>query len=86
MLEKRAQRDIRKEHAITEASANGQAQEHAREEQAAHEAAMAAHLGQQVMAAALAARAKPEEAITVGQATSITSQASGPETMQVNPR
>jgi len=34
----------------------------------AHEAAMAAHLAQQAMAAALAAEATNEEAIAVGQA------------------
>jgi hypothetical protein len=33
---------------------------HAREEQATHEAAMSAHLGQQAMASALATRATPE--------------------------
>jgi len=34
----------------------------------AHEAAMAAHLAQQAMAAALAARATQDEAIAAGQA------------------
>ena len=34
----------------------------------AHEAAMAAHLAQPAMAAALSARATPEEAIVAGQA------------------
>ena len=36
----------------------------------AHEASTATHLAQQAMAAALAARATPEEAIATGQAAS----------------
>ena len=80
--EKRAQRDIRKQQVAAEAAANIQAHKHAREEQAAHEAAMAAHLGQQAMAAALAAGATPEERITADQAETVATQAGGVETMQ----
>ena len=42
---------------------------------------MAAHLGHQAMASALAAGATPEEAITDGQAATIVTQAGGLETM-----
>ena len=80
LLEKRAQRDIGKQQATAEAPANRHAQENATEKKAAQDAAMSAHLEQQAMAAALAVRATPEEAIIGGQASSIATQAMGPET------
>ena len=43
---------------------------------------MAGHLGQQAMAAALAAGPTPEKAITVGQAAFVTAQSRGAKTMQ----
>ena len=83
MLERCAQRDIRKQQASAEVAVNREAQERAKEEQVAHEAAMAAHLGQHAMTTALAVGATPEEAITAGQAATVATQARGLETMQV---
>ena len=63
MLERKAEKDIKRQQTTAEAAANMAAYELAE----AHEAAMAAHLAQQAMAAALSAGATNEEAIAAGQ-------------------
>ena len=60
MLERKAEKEIKRQHAASEAAANRAPGEHME----AHETAMAAHLAQHAMAAALPARATQEEATT----------------------
>ena len=50
-MERKAKKEIKRQQAATQAAANRAAEE----QMEAHEAAMAAHLGQQAMGAALAA-------------------------------
>ena len=69
-MEKRAKRELRKIHATAEESANRHAQQQAQNDRAAHELAMVAHFAQRAMAAALAAGATTEEAISTRQAAS----------------
>ena len=64
LLERKAKKEIKRQHAAAEAAANSAADEQTE----AHEAAMAAHLAHQAMAAALAARATNEETIAAGHA------------------
>ena len=64
LLERKADKEIKRQHAAAEAATNIAAEE----QMEAHEAAMAAHLAQQAMAAALAAGATHDEAIAAGQA------------------
>jgi flagellar hook-basal body complex protein FliE len=59
LLERKADKEIKRQHATTEAAANMATDEQTE----AHEAAIAAYLAHQAMAAALAARATHEEAI-----------------------
>ena len=61
-MERKAQREIKRHQSATEAAANRTADE----QMEAHEAAVAAHLAQQAMAAALAAGATQDEAIAAG--------------------
>ena len=68
--EQELQRELRKIYAAAEESANRHAQQHAENDNAAHEAVMVAHLAQQAMAAALAAGATTEEAIAAEKAAS----------------
>ncbi len=65
MLERKAEKEIKRHQGATEAAANMAAEE----QMEAHEAAMVAHLAQQAMAAALVAGATQDEAIAVGQVT-----------------
>ena len=65
LLERKVEKEIKRQQATTKAAA-GRA---AYEQMKAHEAAMAAHLAQHAMAAALAARATQDEAIAAGHAT-----------------
>ena len=64
LLERKAKKEIKRQHATTEAAANIATEE----KMEAHEAAMTAHLAQQAMAAALAAGATQDEAIAAGHA------------------
>jgi septal ring factor EnvC (AmiA/AmiB activator) len=64
LLERKAEKEIKRQQAAAEAAANKAAEEHME----AHEAAMTAHLAQQAMEAALAARATQDEAIAAGKA------------------
>jgi len=63
-MEKKAKKEIKLQHAAAEAVAKRASDE----QMEAHEAAMAAHLAQQAMEAALAAGATQDEAIEAGQA------------------
>jgi hypothetical protein len=62
LLERKAEKEIKRQEAAAEAADNRAAEEHME----AHEAAMAAHLAQQATAAALAARATQDEEIVAG--------------------
>ena len=62
LLERKSEKEIKRHHAATEAAAN----KAAKEQMEAHQAAMAAHLAQQAVAAALAAEATQDEAIAAG--------------------
>jgi flagellar hook-basal body complex protein FliE len=64
LLERKANKEIKRQQAAAEAAANRAAEEQVE----AHEAAMAAHLAQQAMAEALAAGATQDEAIAAGRA------------------
>ena len=64
LLERKAETEIKRQQAATEAAANRVA----KEQMEAHEAAMTAHLAHQAMEAALAARATHDEAIAAGHA------------------
>ncbi len=59
-MERRVTRELKRQLAATEAAANKVAKD---QDRAEHEAAMAAHMGQQTMATTLAAGATNEEAI-----------------------
>ena len=63
MLERKAEKEIKRQETTTEAAANMAA----KEQMEAHEAAMTAHLAQHAMAAALAAGATHDKAIAAGQ-------------------
>ena len=65
-LERKAELEIKRRHAATEAAPNMASTKQMK----AHEAAMAAHLAQQAIKNALAARATTEEAIAAGLAAS----------------
>ncbi len=65
LLEGESENEIKRLQAALESAANRASEEHMK----AREAAMAAHLAQQAMAAALAAGAKQDEAIAAGHAT-----------------
>ncbi len=65
LLERKARKEIKRQQVATEAAANMIVDEQMK----AHEAAMAAHLAQQAIAAALAARATQDEAIAAGHTT-----------------
>jgi hypothetical protein len=62
MLERKAEKEIKRQQATPEMAANMQAEEQA------HEVAMNAHLAQQAMANELAAGATQDEAIAAGHA------------------
>ena len=64
LLERKEEKEIKRQHATSEAAAKRAVDEQTE----AHEAAMAAHLAKQTMAAALVAGATNEEAIAAGQA------------------
>jgi hypothetical protein len=64
-LERRAARELKRQHTAAEAAANKAA---TNQDRVDHEAAMAAHMAQQAMATALAARATHEEALAAGVA------------------
>ena len=63
-MERKTEKEIKRQQAAAEAAANRAADE----QTATHEAAMAAHLAQRAMAAALHVGATNEEAIAAGQA------------------
>ena len=64
LLERKAEKEVKRHQAEAEAAANRAAEELMK----AHEAAMATHLAQQAIAAAMAAGATHDEAIAAGQA------------------
>jgi hypothetical protein len=76
-LEKRAQRDIKKQQATTEVVANTHTQEHAKGEQAAHEAAMVAHLAKRAKEHILAIGATEAEAEAASHIASTTMNVEG---------
>ena len=61
-LERKAAKEIQRQQTATEAAANQAATEQHEADRRAHEAAMAAHLGQHVYASTIAAGATPENA------------------------
>jgi hypothetical protein len=72
-LERRAARELKRQQVAAEAAAKAAADQ----DRADHEAALAAHVGQQAMATALAARATDEEAIAARMTTQIVALGAG---------
>jgi hypothetical protein len=72
-LERRAARDIKRQQVAAEAAAKAEADQ----DRADHEAALAAHVGQQAMATTLAAGATNEEAIATGMAAHMAAMGAG---------
>ena len=78
-MERRAARELKRQQVVAEATATKAAEDQGR---ADHEAAMAAHMAQKAMEAALAAGATHEEAIAAGVAAQLTTLEGG-ETSQM---
>ena len=73
-LERRAPKELKSQQVAAETAGNKATPD---QDRAIHEAAMAAHIGQQGMATTLAARAKNEEAIVAGVAAHATALGAG---------
>ena len=71
-MQRKAAKEIQRQQTSAEAAAHNAAAEQLEANKRAHEAAMAAHLGQHPMAASLTTRTTIEDAIAAGQATSAT--------------
>jgi hypothetical protein len=80
-LEKRAARELIRQQVAAEAVVNKATDD---QDRADHEATMAAHMGQQAMAAALAARATNEEAIAARVATQAAALGAGDTTQMLD--
>ena len=72
-MERRAAKELKRQQVAAEADANAAADQ----DRADHEAALAAHVGQQAMATTLATRATNEEAIATGLAAQIAALGAG---------
>ena len=73
-MERRAARELKRQQVTAEAAANKAAED---QDRADHETAMAAHMAQQAMEAALAAGATQEQAIAAGVAAHATALGGG---------
>ena len=71
-MERKVAKEITRQHAANKAAANQAAAKHSEADRRAHEAAMAAHLAQHVMASTLTTGAITEDAIAICQAASAT--------------